>query len=494
MHRLRLISAIAGALIAGLAVTTIASAGATSADGAIVFVSNRAAGESELYVVDRDGSSLRRLTFNELRERQPVWSPDRSRIAFAGLSGGNWDIYTVDAAGGELQRLTEDPERDDYPRWTSDGRITFQRGPFVCPCAAWIMDADGSGQAQIPIEGDVLTPEPSRRGQKLAYASNKDGRWAIYVAHLDGQGEQRITDGPPGFGDFHPRWSSSGNDIVFLRDPNGLDNDVFVVRANGADLRRLTQTPDRIEFWPSWNGEDEIVFTGSYPDGRLRLHAVSVSTGTEAELATWPQAPVADDFDDGVLDRSIWHRIQDPGSSIAEEEGRLVASIAAGSTPGGPWNQINTHYGSSCSLPSDYDLEVEFELLQWQPLGFYASLNAFFANAGISRQASPWGQQYVGWSDANGNGIPSDDTSGSFRLVRSGPITNAYARRSSGPDWTLVFSGPSAAGESVFGMGLTAPGDWYQGHAASVAFDNFRLNSGVLTCPSWWNDSGADAG
>ena len=71
--------------------------------GKIVFASNRADGNRELYTVGADGSGEHRLTFNDLFERAPAWSPDGSRIAFAGLGAdGNWDIYTIDSGGGGL--------------------------------------------------------------------------------------------------------------------------------------------------------------------------------------------------------------------------------------------------------------------------------------------------------------------------------------------------------------------------------------------------------
>jgi hypothetical protein len=46
---------------------------------------------------------------------------------------------------------------------------------------------------------------------------------------------------------------------------------------------------------------------------------------------------------------------------------------------------------------------------------------------------------------------------------------------------------------AVLGFGLWTPGDQFQHEDASVAYDNFRLNSGVLSCPSWWSDNFADS-
>jgi hypothetical protein len=481
-------------LLLALVLGTIAAPKAQAGHGGerIVFASDRADGQRELYVVNGDGTGERRLTFNAIVERAPVWSPNGDRIAFAGLANGNWDIYTVGPDGGDLTRLTTDVARDDYPQWAADGRLVFQRGPFSCPCEAWIVNADGTEERRLPLHGNVLTPAPAPHGLGLAYATDVDGSWSLHISDLDGRHDHAITTGPSAFGDFNPRWSPAGNQIAFLRDHTGIDNDLFVVRASGTGLRQLTDTPTRAEYWPSWAGSGDLLFSAT-DGGPSRLHTISLVNGAESDVSTIPSAPLVEDFSDGVRDGSLWHVIADPGSTIAEQNGRLEIGIAAGSTPGGPYDQINAHFGSQCSLPSDYEFQTDYQLIEWAPIGFYASLDAFFANAGVSRQAGPWGQQYVGWSGGNGNGIPSMDTSGTFRLVRSAGLLSAFVRPSGSDAWTLVFSGPAVSGDAVYGMGLTAPGAWYTGLAASVAFDDFHLVSGELKCPDWWSDIAADA-
>src|SRR5438045_7027902 len=88
-------------------VIAIAACVALTADAApppghgqeIVFGSNRADGQRDLYVVNEDGTDLRRLTFDgeDYRERVATWSPDGTRIAYAASHNGNFDIYTIDA-------------------------------------------------------------------------------------------------------------------------------------------------------------------------------------------------------------------------------------------------------------------------------------------------------------------------------------------------------------------------------------------------------------
>lgn len=492
MRQVRIVPFIATAVVA-----LTAAAGADAAQ--IVFSSNRADDERELYVVDRDGGGEHRITFNDVLERQPVFSPDGSRIAFAGLRDGSWDIYTTDASGGDLQQLTVDEVRDDYPRWTADGRITYQRGSEPCPCSAWIIDADGGNAEQIPIAGNVLTPEPSPHGQRLAYASDADGRYALYVSSLKGRGARRVTEPGAGFGDFMPRWSPSGNELAFLRNLEdvGQPNDLYAVRANGNDLRQLTST-DRFEYFVAWNGNDELDFAAAPP---FRLWAFDLPTGNEEELKTWPTAPLDEGFEDGIRDASLWHQISDPGSAIGAVGGRLVVSIAGDAVPGGPFNQIAAHWGSQCSLPGDFDYQVDYELLTWpQHGGYFAALNAFFGDAAVARMSTPFDppfdESYGAWrggADFAFNGINTTDLDGTMRLVRSAGTVFAYYR-SGDSDWNLIFTGGGVTGVTVVGMGLSTPANLFGHMDGSVAYDNFRLNSGELSCPSWWSDIWVDVG
>jgi hypothetical protein len=90
-----------------------------------------------VYVVDgrlvlsvNDGKALDRLTPGWLRVTQPSWSPDGSQISFAatGRDGSLDGIYVVDRNGTGLRRLTTS-NADAEPDWSPDGtQLVFQRG------------------------------------------------------------------------------------------------------------------------------------------------------------------------------------------------------------------------------------------------------------------------------------------------------------------------------------------------------------------------------
>lgn len=491
------------AVVTAVLLSSATATAATSHNRQIVFASDRAGAGRDLYLVNRDGSGEHRLTFTGLVARAPAWSPSGDRIAFSLQSEvGNWDVYTVRPDGSSLTRLTTDPGRDDYPSWTSDGRIVWQNDPsgdFSCPCNAWIMKADGSGKQQLDTGGDAFSPAPSPRGGRLVFARSVGGTFVLFTQQLNGGARRQITQPPAGsFGDFQPRWSPNGNDIGFLRDTTGVDNDIWIAHNDGSGLHRLTDTPSRPEFNVSWAADgSELVFMAQDSDG-VHLYAIRSDGSGDTRLSTIPTAPLQENFSGTSRDASLWHEISDPGGSIGITNGELVASISHDAIPGGQYNQVDEHWGSQCSLAGDYDYQVDWSLLNWPAhSGTYAALSAFFAGQGISRQSTPFDppfdEQITSWTSYSFAAIHSDATSGSFRLVRSGGTQYGYAR-TGGSDWQLILATPADPGAAVYGMGLTAPGDQWGHKDVSVAFDNFRLNSGALTCPTWWNDSWPDIG
>jgi hypothetical protein len=86
-----------------------------------VFSSDRAGGgRSDLYTVPISGGTPTLLTDTPtLDEKEPVWSPDGRKIAFAGqaIAGAPFDVYSINADGSDLRQLTVAPGDDHQPSW-----------------------------------------------------------------------------------------------------------------------------------------------------------------------------------------------------------------------------------------------------------------------------------------------------------------------------------------------------------------------------------------
>lgn len=81
----------------------------------IVYNSKIGADDSEIFVMNVDGSSQAPLTNNLEPDSNAEYSPDGLKIVFEGLRAGNWDIWLMDAAGGNEVNLTNDSGNDTEP-------------------------------------------------------------------------------------------------------------------------------------------------------------------------------------------------------------------------------------------------------------------------------------------------------------------------------------------------------------------------------------------
>lgn len=485
MKIMRTAAAVVVAAAVGVTIAGSTGANPPQSPEEIVFRSARA-GQPDLYLIGRDGSNFRRLTFTAAGERTPRISPDGKWIAFASNAAGNFDIWVVRRTGGEPTRMTSDPAFEDNPVWLPDGRIVFERGPFNClnTCSAVAVKRDGSHEATIPIggiQGGGIDVSPD--GTKILFGRNG----TLYAAGLDGTSVTQVTTPPAGSSDFRPAFAPDGQRFAFMRDPNGIDNDLFVANADGTGVNQLTSTPDRHEEYPGWSKDgDAILFMTFGSEDRLRQ--INPDGTGEALVSTDLKAPFLDTFSRDGRDTSLWHEII-TGSpvSVQQANGRVEVTIGAGAVPGGPYNVIDGHYGSHCTLPGDFDMQIEYEALTWPTAnGAQAGLHAFFANAQAFRESQPWGEQYATWLDGTGGVATTEENAGAVRLVRSDGRFRAFWRYQG--VWVPLRSATANANAVTFGFQLQGSPQ-YAGLEVKVAFDNFRLNSGAVECPAWWRNA-----
>jgi Tol biopolymer transport system component/DNA-binding winged helix-turn-helix (wHTH) protein len=165
----------------------------------IVFVSSRS-GSPEIWVCDRDGQNLVKLTSFEARElAYPRWSPDGRQIGFSmrQAGGSNTDIFTVRTDGGELRRLTGGRGNNSRPAWSHDGRWIYYDSDRTGEPQVWKMREDGQGSVQVTAHGG-LKPEEDHDGQFLYYLRiTGTGEWdttSLWEMPLPGGSEHRVLE------------------------------------------------------------------------------------------------------------------------------------------------------------------------------------------------------------------------------------------------------------------------------------------------------------
>ena len=76
--------------------------------------------EIEVYVMDSDGSNVRRLTLSPGHDGHPAWSPDGRWIAFSSQRDGRYGIFVMRADGADVRRVTSSERFEGHPHWAPE--------------------------------------------------------------------------------------------------------------------------------------------------------------------------------------------------------------------------------------------------------------------------------------------------------------------------------------------------------------------------------------
>lgn len=127
------------------------------------------------------------------------------------------------------------PVLGQSPSWLPDGRILYS-GCVGDDCGIIVTRTDGSHARQVVAGSAETNPVASPDGRQVAFMSQRDGNWEVYVANLDGKGLTRLTRDPGN--DGLPTWSPDGQYIAFVSDRDGAWA-IWVTRPDGSSQRRL---------------------------------------------------------------------------------------------------------------------------------------------------------------------------------------------------------------------------------------------------------------
>jgi hypothetical protein len=212
-----------------------------------------------IHLMNPDGSGFALLPDQGTGSRNPVWSPDGSRLAYNTLRFGGVEVAVMNADGSGLVRATPMPDGAfaEVAGWSPDGtRILFISNVDLPDAGQlYVANADGSGTRQpVPNTEGTVSADWSPDGERIVLFSGKapDG---IFIVNADGSGPERLADGED------PRWSRDGGKIAF----NGS--------RSGGGFQPMLMNPDgsRQQHFPGTAGDLQLKFQSWSPDGTKAL-------------------------------------------------------------------------------------------------------------------------------------------------------------------------------------------------------------------------------
>jgi len=187
----------------------------------------------------------------------------RGQIAFVSDRSGIPQIWLMDAEGTILRRITDLQDGACQPDWSPDG----ERLVFVSPCpgkqdfyrgsSLFIINIDGSGL--IPLDttpGGDFEPAWSPDGTQILFTTLRDGQEHLYLYNL--AKNTVVSLSRPSAYDRQGSWSPDGAMIAFISTRNGASQ-VWTMKANGETPHEFSRLGFGAAFLPEWSPDGEVI-------------------------------------------------------------------------------------------------------------------------------------------------------------------------------------------------------------------------------------------
>ena len=313
-----LLPAVAVALVALPAATAQAWPGL---NGYMAYGSNRTGSQfsDDIYVSPLNAEAPKQLTFRRADDGQPAWSPDGRRLAFKTAQAGSNQLAVINADGtGETLLTRTFRFSEGQPAWSPDAtKLLYRRtpeNPLVQNGDTWALDVKASAEHPAAPEtqpvllrtGDERYPSYSPDGTQIAFRGDLDlvepsGDEEIYVMNADGTNVRQLTSN----GDFDsaPSWSPDGQRILFERAPAGTftpgteaqEKDIYVMRADGTHVRRLTDSPG-LDEGPEFSPDATKIAFSSARDGQQEIYVMDADGANPRRLTDNPARDESPDW------------------------------------------------------------------------------------------------------------------------------------------------------------------------------------------------------
>ncbi len=216
-------------------------------DGKLLVTRN----DGTLSVLDTSSGSETAITLEQKPVLDAAVSPDGTHVvySFSTAIDGN-DIWVIDWPGRKVTRVLRMPHLQHEPAWSADGQtVYFLSGDGGQAHDIWQYKPETEAKEQVTV-GELyhFDVAPGPQG-KLAYSSNRDGNYELYLR--DGKGRaQRLTDDPAL--DARPSFSPDGRSLLFESSRSGAMQ-IYKLEIRSKRVTPVTKAAGGARY-PVWRG------------------------------------------------------------------------------------------------------------------------------------------------------------------------------------------------------------------------------------------------
>lgn len=231
---------------------------ALAPDGRIVYTT-RIKENQDLWIINRDGSGNRQLTFNVKSNFSPVITPDGRNIVFVSTRAGNLGIWRMDIDGENSMPLTSDPGSEAEPSVSPDGRwVVYSVTDSANKTTIWKVGIGGGTPVQLTkVESGRPVVSPDGKFAACEFGEvTPDSPVKLAIIPIDGGPPAKLFDLPLVLKSRVFRWAPDGKSLIYFDSRDRVHN-LWSQPLDGGVPKQLTDfKADRIfRFDVSPNGE-----------------------------------------------------------------------------------------------------------------------------------------------------------------------------------------------------------------------------------------------
>ncbi|RLD30104.1 MAG: S9 family peptidase [Bacteroidetes bacterium] len=284
--------------------------------------------KGNLWIVNIDGSSNRKLTSREVRESQARWSPNGDRIAFVSSTKEGTEVYMYWVNTGQIAKLSQLEKSPSSLTWSPNGNLLAftmkidEKAPVIIKTPAkpkgaeWAKparitdrlkhEADGAGYIEpgfthiFILPAEAGTPRQltnnnynhrgslsfSANGKEIYFSSNRHENWEydfrnseVYKVNIDTEEITQLTtqQGP----DYSPMVSPDGKKVAFISFKDKVQTyqlrQLYIMNADGSKRQLLSGDLDRSISNITWDKESKGLYFTYDDKGNTKIARISLS-------------------------------------------------------------------------------------------------------------------------------------------------------------------------------------------------------------------------